>query len=343
MRFSFQGILFFLLLFTVNACTIYREVPIEVLRPREMTVGEGSDVVFLYRNFKYENDTLQNYYREDYDLKKDEKNDGLNIDSLLSIKALITLASELEDKDVVNKTTVMPVNTMPHITGQKLAPLPKELVQKIGSDSDSQKLISLETLSWFFSRFTDKSDAGESVEVILAGIWALYDVHSGAIEKHEAMVDTLFWQRRNEDGERIQLPPRVTSLELATEVYAGNFAKKFTTSWETVQRLMIIPPVQEFSLAAEYAAENKWEEALELWQRYTPERYGRLSVSARYNTALSYEMLNDIDQAVQWIDQAHLQALIYRNKDELRLVQNYKEILAKRNEEIRNLIQLNNE
>jgi hypothetical protein len=343
MRLSFPRILSLLLLYTLNACTIYREVAIEVLRPRELSVGQGSDVVFLYRNFKYENDTLQNYYRDDYDLRKDKKNDGLNIDSLVSIKALFTLASELQDKDVVNGITVMPFNTLPRITGQKLAPLPKELVQMIGSESASQKLISLETLSWFFSRFTENSDAGESVEVILAGIWALYDVHSGAIEKHEAMVDTLFWQRRNEDGERIQLPPRVTSLELATEVYAINFAKKFTTSWETVQRLLIIPPVQEFSLAAAYAGENKWEEALELWQRYAPERYGRLSVSARYNTALSYEMLNEIDQAVQWIDQALIQARIYRNKSELKLVQNYKEILAKRNEEIRNLIQLNNE
>ncbi len=343
MRLSFPRILSLLLLYTLNACTVYREVPIEVLRPREISVDQGSDVVLLYRNFKYENDTLQNYYRDDYDLRKDIKNDGLNIDSLVSIKALITLASELEDKDVVNNTTVMPVNALPRITGQKLAPLPKELVQSIGSRTGSQKLISLETLTYFFSRFSDKSDAGESVEVILAGIWALYDVSSGAIEKHEAMVDTLFWQRRNEDGERIQLPPRVTSLELATEVYAGNFAKKFTTSWEIVQRLLIIPPVQEFSLAAEYAAENKWEEALELWQRFTPERYGRLSVSARYNAALSYEMLNETDQAVQWIDQALLQARIYRNKDELRLVQNYKEILTKRSKEIRNLIQLNNE
>jgi len=343
MRSSSVYILFFLLIFTLNACTIYREVPIEVLRPREISVGQGNDVVLLYRNFKYENDTLQSYYRYDFDLRKDEKNAGLNIDSLLSIKALNTLAYELDDKEVVNNSMVMPVNTLPRIAGQKLAPLPKELVQNIGSRSGAQKLISLETLSYYFSRFSGNSETEESAEVILAGIWALYDVHSGAIEKHEAMVDTLFWHRRNEDGVRIQIPPRIASLELATEVYAGNFAKKLTTSWETVQRLLIIPPVQEFNLAAEFATENKWEEALELWQRYTPERYGRLSVSARYNAALSYEMLNEIDQALILIDQALVQAGIYRNKEELKLVRDYKDILIRRSEEIRNLIQLNNE
>jgi hypothetical protein len=170
--------------------------------------------------------------------------------------------------------------------------------------------------------------------VIMAGIWAVYDALTGAIVKHESLVDTLYWNSINDDGQRILIPPRITALELAAEVYASNFAKKFTTSWETVQRLLIIPPVQEFTLAAEYASENKWYEALELWKRYSSERYGRLSVSARFNIALAYEMLDDIYTASEWIDKALAQTRVYRNKEELRLVQNYQRILNQRKKEI---------
>ena len=42
-----------------NACTIYRDVPIEVLKPREFSIADTVQVTLLYRNFKYENDTMQ--------------------------------------------------------------------------------------------------------------------------------------------------------------------------------------------------------------------------------------------------------------------------------------------
>jgi tetratricopeptide (TPR) repeat protein len=326
-----------LMLVTLGSCTIYRNVPIEVLQPKEISIPESSNLAILYRNFKYENDTLQNYFRDDYEIKKDIRNANLNIDSIVTLNTFQSLAFSLGDDHVGNNIQILPLNTLPRLTAEKLAPLPREVIQNLGSSSGSQKIIVLETLSYMYSHYSPQTHAGESAEVIMAGIWAVYDVLTGEVVKHESLVDTLYWNRTNEDGQRILIPPRITALELAAEVYAGNFAKKFTTSWETVQRLIIIPPVQEFTMAAEYASENKWEEALELWQRYSSERYGRLSASARFNVALAYEMLDDIDSALEWIDKALVQTRVYRNKEELKLVQNYQRILNQRKKEIDHL------
>lgn len=324
----------FLLVATLGSCTLYRNVPIEVLQPKVISIPENTNLALLYRNFKYENDTLRNYFRDDYVIKKDKRNTNLNIDSIVTLNTLNTLAFRLENDHVGNNIQIFPLNTLPRITAEKLAPLPREVIQNLGLTSESQKIIVLETLSYMYSHYSSQTNAGESAEVIMAGIWAVYDALTGAVVKHESLVDTLYWNRTNEDGQRILIPPRFTALELAAEVYAGNFAKKFTTSWETVERLIIIPPVQEFTLAAEYASENKWEDALELWQRYTSERYGRLSVSARFNVALAYEMLDDIDTALEWIDKALVQTRVYRNKEEIKLVQNYQRILNQRKKEI---------
>jgi hypothetical protein len=332
-----------LLFLTFTACTLYREVPIEVLRPKEISIEGDTDIALLYRNFKYENDTLSHYFRDDYELKKDTRNDHLNIDSLLAAKALNTLEFWLSNEAVVENVHILPVNTLPRITGQHLTPLPKEVIQNIGTYSHSSRLLSLETLSYFFSGFSNLSDAGESSEVIMAGIWAIYDTRTGALIRHEPLVDTLFWRRMDEEGKKILLPSRIPALELATEEYVRNFAKKFTNSWETVNRIIIIPPVQEFNMAAEHAVAYEWEEALDLWMLYTPERFGRLTVSALFNVALSWEMQNDIDKALQFIGLAQEKARIYRNKDELRLVQNYQRILKDRKLDIERLNQAGND
>lgn len=332
-----------LLISTLGACTIYRNVPIEVLQPKEISIPEEANVALLYRNFKYENDTLQNYFREDYEIKRDNRNYHLNIDSIVVLKTLHSIAYNLENENVVSNVKLLPINTLPRITADKLAPLPLEVILNLGSSSGTQKIIVLETITYMYSHYSALVNGSESAEVIMAGIWAIYDALTGVVVKHESLVDTLYWNSTTEDGRRILIPPRFTALELAAETYAGNFAKKFTTSWETVQRILVIPPVQEFSLAAEYASENKWDEALALWERYSSDRFGRLSVSARFNVALAYEMLNDIDNALVWIDKALDQTRIYRNKEELKLVQNYYRILNQRKKEINQLQNASNE
>lgn len=328
--------LIFLALLTLSACTVYRNIPIEVLRPKEFNINGMDKASMVYRNFKYDNDTVSDYYRYKSVMKKEQT--SIHTDSLIAITALNKLSDVLIDQNVISQSYILQYNALPRVTGEKLVPLPGEVIRNIGSSTETGKVIVLETLSALYSRYTADTEAGESADVIMAGIWAIYNGHTGILEKNQAMIDTLFWNRRNEAGERIVIPPRVTALELATEVFAENFARKFSDNWETVQRVIIVPPVQEFNLAAAYAGENEWENALAIWEKFSQEKYGRLSVCARFNIALAYEMLNDLDQAVEWITHAGKLALIYRNKKEIDLVKQYQRILIDRQTEIRRLM-----
>lgn len=329
------------MIIVLSGCTVYREVPIEVLKPRTFVLPEGTSIGLVYRNFKYTNDTLQNYYRYDYELRKEKPEAGFHADSLVAMTALNRLASVLEAVQIASEVKILPYNSLPRIRGEHLAPLSEEIIRNLGNYTRTDRLILLETISAFYSRYTSQSDPGESADVIMAGIWAMYNSHSGKLEKHISMVDTLYWTGKDEQGKKLTIPPRLLALDLATEVYTDNFSNKFKESWESVQRVVIVPPVQEFNIAGQYAAENEWENALEIWQRFTPGRFGRLSVSARFNTALAYEMLNDIGSAIEWIDQAVNQTQIYRNKAEVQLVKNYQRILENRKKEIDQLTKEN--
>ena len=343
MKTSPKTLALILLIIVISGCTVYREVPIEVLKPKTFTVPSGSAIGLVYRNFKYRGDTLQNYYRYDYELRKEKPEAEFNADSLVAMTALNRLASIFEAEQIASEVKILPYNSLPRIRGEHLAPLSEEVIRNLGSYTRTDRLIILETISAFYSRYTSQSEPGESADVIMAGIWALYNSQTGKLEKHVSMVDTLFWNGKDDQGKKLVIPPRLLALDLAAEVYTDNFSGKFKETWENVQRVVIVPPVQEFNLAGQYASENEWEKALEIWERFTPGRFGRLSVSARFNTALAWEMLNDIESALEWIGMAEKQTQIYRNKEEVNLVKSYQRVLENRKKEIDQLTRETNE
>ncbi len=321
------------------SCTVYRELPIEVLSPKMIDIPENSSLALIYRNFKYENDTLQYYIRDNYTLKYDIRGKKANIDSIVSIRILNILASQPELQKISSSIYVFDYYSLPRMTGQKIVPLSREVIQNLARTSGTQKIILLETLTYMYSWYSYISGPDESADVTIAGIWALYDGLTGELLQHEQVVDTLFWTTNLSLADRTgtMIPPWITAMELAAETYAENFAKKFNTYWETAQRVIVVPPMKEFSMAADYAFENEWDKASEIWKRFTPERYGRLAVSARLNMALASEISDRIDLAYDWISKAEELTKVYRNKNENELVRSYKKILNDRKKDIERL------
>ena len=338
-----KGIISVIVLSLTVSCTLYKEIPIEVLRPKTIHLPSGSDVTIIYRNFKYENDTLEHYYKDDYQLRADRRNEGINIDSIAVSGCLTSLVSNLERYAIFNNLTILPYQTLPRIDGSHLSPLPSEVIRSMGTHTGSSYVISLETLSYMYASYSQGVAQESSREIIMAGIWAVYDATSGIIKQHESVVDTLYWYKTDEAGIRIDLPPRVVALELAGSVFGENYAKKFVSDWETVQRILVIPPLQEFKTAADHAFRDEWSQAAAIWERYTAKRYGRLAVSAHYNMALASELQDDIDNALRWMDQALELATNMRNKEDILMILNYQKVLNLRKNEIGQFIKDGND
>lgn len=325
------------------SCTLYKEIPIEVLRPKIIHLPSGTDAAIIYRNFKYENDTLEHYYRDDYQLRADRKNEGINIDSIAVSGCLTSLAANLESYAIFNNIILLPSQTLPRISGSHLSPLPAAVIRNFGTNTGSSYIISLETISYMYASYSQSVAQESSREVIMAGIWAVYDAKSGNIKQHESVVDTLYWYKTDDTGMRIDLPPRVVALELAAGVFGENYAKKFISDWETVQRILIIPPLQEFKTAADHVARDEWVQAAAIWDRFTAKRYGRLAISAHYNMALASELQDDIDSALHRLDQALELATGMRNKEDILMILNYQKVLNLRKKEIGQFIKGGND
>lgn len=330
-------LLFFLLAGVfLTSCTAYHELSLEVLRTGETRLpATARRVGFLYRNFRFPGDTLLPYFLEDGMLRKRVGEPGEPLDSLLVTTCLESAAMAFRQNGLTVESLFFPADIMPPVSGEKLTPLSPSLVQKLARPAAADHLIVLETFSLFFSRFTGERRREDAGEVAMAGIWALYDGVSGKITETRSMVDTVYWQGDPGSGdETTLLPPRTTALEMASAIFGESYAQRFYPGWITVDRLMVIPPTEEFRQAAEHALNQEWPQAEEIWKRYATDRFGRLAVTARYNLALAAESNDRIGEAVGWIHEAQKLADVYDNKKETAMVGRYRHILETRQKEI---------
>ncbi len=333
---------FILAILTLASCTVYKEYPIEIYQPGVIPVPPETDnVAIVYRNFKYKNDTLQHYYQDDFRLKK-AKNEPANLDSVLVNLCIEELAKNLKEKNAFNNIHIFPELFSLHY-GEKLPALDFNTVNKIAETTDADLLVSLETYSYFYSEYSSTEQTpGKSNEVITAAIWAVYNPNTQKLIEHKAMIDTIFWNGYDNNGNyqrKSKLPPRITALKIASQLAGENYSKRFFASWQTVNRMYSVPPLPDFAAADEYVQKGEWDNAIMLWKRYADDSSGKMAINARYNLALGYEMKDDLETAQKWLIAAQQIAADYKSKEDLKMILQYRKLLAKRLNDVAKLNQ----
>ncbi len=327
-------------LFLGAACTVYKEYPIEVYQPEEIAVPtEAKTAAIFYRNFRYPADTLQQFFKTDGQLIK-AKNDPSNSDSLLAVTCLNELALQLKNNNVFDEVAVLPYAAFEKHSGDQLTPLPPVLIRQLASDAVADVLISLETYSSFYSGWTATADGPPASEVVTVAVWGIYDGATGNPAGNKTMIDTIYWNGYDDEGNLVQnfrLPPRLDALGMASAMAGVSYAEKFYPGWQTVNRMYSIPPLPDFSEAAVLFEEGKWDEAIMIWTRYADNRNGKMAINARYNLALASEMKDDLDSADKWLSSAMELATSYRSKQDQNMIKTYQNILAGRQKDIRKI------
>ncbi len=319
------------------SCTVYKEYPIDIYKPGEISIPPGTkSAVLIYRNFKYPGDTLQQYYKENYRLKKARSN-PIKLDSVLVTSCLRELAKNLKTKNTFEDIKILPYSAFKRHYGNKLPSLDLGLVNKISQTTQADLVISLETFSYFFSEYKENYSTQKSNEVITANVWAVFDPVNEKIIERKALIDTVFWNKYDENGninKNYRLPARETALRIASQLSGENYAKRFNASWQTVKRMYSVPPLPDFEQASYFVGKGEWDKAIQLWEEYATDKNGKLAISARYNLALAYEMKDDIEMASQWVNAAKNMALQYRNKEDLKMIIAYEKKLEQRKKDM---------
>jgi len=322
------------LLFLVSSCATTYEFPIEVMQSAKVDLPSGiKNITLVSRNLKFSNDTLQNYYSKNYNLTKDFRPE--NYDSFASIACFDSLSNKIKEQKRFDKITFMPISSLPKRYTKKINAPSKNLIEKISSDTNADAIILLDMFSGFYSLFP--TDNNQTVaQVVTASIWTIYNPSTFRILHHTSLIDTIYWDGMDEQGnyKAVSIPNKSNALSIAAGIVGAKYSEVLVPHWKQVYRQTFSCNQIDFKKAARLAKKNQWDEASVIWQKYANSSIKRYRLQSLYNLAVASEMNGNIDNAIQLLsDAATISKLPFYN-NENKSIRKYAGTLTKRQIEL---------
>jgi len=323
----------------LSSCITTQRVPIDQLEPGKVTLPvQIRKVALVSRNFKFSIDTLAGYYNLDFHLKKGSKSDNQVIDSIAVTKSLDNLRKILLESGRFDEVFVYPYNALkPHI-GEKELPLTQSFIQSLCNESETDGVISLEMLSFFYSRHHGTSGGAIAAEanVKITAIWSVYTPKSDGPVDRYTHSEVIRWNEYDPENlnKKLKLPARKEAIAIACGVAAKNYSKRIVPYWAESSRILVGIDQPDFDKAISYALKNSWKEAAGIWKKYLGCPNYRTAGVAALNYAIAQEMLGDSDQAAFWSEKS---LKLLKNGEAGRMARNYAAILYERKLKAANL------
>ena len=292
----------------LTSCITTQSVPIDQMEPGKIALPASvRKVALISRNFKFSIDTLSGYFKLDFRLRKGTKSDNLIIDSIGVTQSLDNLRKALLESGRFDEVFVYPFKAIDPRTGDKELPFTSGFIKSLCAESETDAVICLEMLSFFYSRHGGTTDRRIQAEasVKVNAIWSVYD------PKRENPVDrfthseTIKWNEfNNNNNKQYKLPGRKEGISIACGVAAKNYSKRIVPYWAESYRVIIGMNGSEWENALSFAAKNKWQSAASIWKKYLESPQKRVSGIASLNYAVAQEMLGDQEKANLWSEKA---------------------------------------
>jgi hypothetical protein len=330
MFYKYTGIIFAGLI--LSSCITTKTVPIDQMEPGKVSLpAQIRKVALISRNFKFSIDTLATYLNLDFRLKKGAKEDNMVIDSIAVTNSFDSLRKSLIQSGRFDEVFVYPYNAIRPHTGDRELPLTPGFIRSVCTESETDAVISLEMLSFFYSRHQGSPNQEMEAEanVKVTAIWSVYIPGlDGSVDRftHSEVIRWNEYDPHN-PNQKYKLPLRKEGIAMASGVAAKNYSKRIVPYWAESSRVIVGLNDSEFDKGLSYAQKNKWKEAAAIWEKYLKSTHSRIGGVAALDYAVSQEMLGDMEQAKVWSDKA---VLLLKNGEKGKIAREYAATLYER-------------
>ena len=116
------------------------------------------------------------------------------------------------------------------------------------------------------------------------------------------MKDTIFWKSESPViQEMYDALPSVKQALIGGGIAVGeSFANQVSPQWNNDIRYYFMTGDKEADAAVPLIEKNKWEEASEIWKKYSNSTSASMRSKIEHNLALAAEMTGNIDLAIEW-------------------------------------------
>lgn len=293
----------------LSSCFTEQIVPIDQMEPGKTDLPENiRKVIFLSRNFKFNIDTFGQYYNYNSRLRKVPEVKNKDVDSIAVTGCLEALRKILLESGRFDEIVVYPYSDIEPHEGRNAIPLSPEYVKKLCKENNTDAIVSLEMLSYFYSLNSGDRRFGipRNANVKITAIWALYiPGHINPVDRFKYS-DVVSWNsnRENEEQKKSNVPSRLAGIKLACEIAAKNYSRRLAPYWSKSERIIVGLNGRTWDKAISLAQKYKWKEAEKIWRSLTESKNSRVKGAAALDLAVAKEMLGDYDQAIQWSEES---------------------------------------
>jgi hypothetical protein len=289
----------------LSSCLTEQVIPVDQMEPGKVNLPEKvRKVAFLSRNFKFDIDTLGQYYNYNSKPRKVPEAENKEVDSIAVTGCFETLRKILLESGRYDEIAVYPYSDIKPRKGRNAIPLSPEYVKKLCKDNNTDAIVSLEMLSYFYSLIPGDSRLGipPFADVKITAIWAVYIPGKDSPVDRFKYSDAVTWNGNRETGEqkKSNVPSRIAGIKLASEIAAKNYSKRLAPYWSKSERIIVGLNSSEWNKAISLAQQYKWDAAEKIWSPLAESKNSRVKGAAALDLAVTREMLGDYDQAAKW-------------------------------------------
>ena len=309
----------FLLIFTFCIISAYpqlRSFRVEIPYPPPIAISDSiQSLTLLNRSVTHE---FENYDERELQIefyKKNFSDDMILLDSVAAdstIKSLGIFLFESERFDIVIPTYNSVFRTETYTSTPE--PFDWAFVNEMCSTYQTDALAVLENIA--IRTVTNYNTAIDSYSFMIPqeyhyasmdfysrSHWRIYYPETETIIVDIQMNhDTIYWDYFDYSlSDLFKGLPSVKSATIETSVKtAYDFSQKITPQWKSENRYYYVIRNKNIDKSVEMAATGNWQEALDNWLQYAESGNRFRRSKTQLNIALAYEMVGDLNSAIQW-------------------------------------------
>jgi tetratricopeptide (TPR) repeat protein len=286
----------------LTSCTSLLYTSLDVLHPAKVAFAPDANNLLIVNNTV--NQPANYGHRTDM-INQSTKNINISTDST-SIFCLGALSEDLEGKDFFSSVSVIPNSVNKNTDFFSTTDLNEKTVKDLCAANHSNVILSLDNIKvsddLTESYLIDNATFLASLELRFESTWSIHYLNKPEVTKIQ-FKDTVNWESESYQRKETMkgLPKRADALVDGALTVGHNCVNRFVPYWDKVDRYFFNPKNKLMKQGMDSVYVKNWKSAISSWEKVlNTEKSTTLKAQATNNIAIGYEILGDMDKALEY-------------------------------------------
>jgi hypothetical protein len=136
--------------------------------------------------------------------------------------------------------------------------------------------------------------------------WTIYKPEGRQIIDRNAFNDEMSWRESGDTPDQVlgKLPSKRRSINESGYYSGRQYGRRISPTWVTESRTYFRKANDDFKVASKYVKQDRWNDAIAIWKKYTLSTDPKIAGRAAYNMALASEVEGNLSLALEWANRA---------------------------------------